>query len=539
MEQQSGQSGQLEQSKNQPEKQKKKSSLIKFLRLGFYILFLAVFIWVIVHLFFEQKISSTYKYFRDSWLVSDEDSISDLPDLKVIYPQKPVSLEPTQFNPATRQILVNIYEPLVKSDMDLNLQPALALSWGLIDDYTWEFNLRPNVVFHDGSSFDVNDVISSFNRTILHPESEIAYISDSIEDFIVIDYLTFRLRTKQPDPLLLNKLTSILIIPSEYEDDELVIPIGTGSYEFSEWEEDQKILVKKFNNYWGESAKFSEVEAMFIEDISKRVSAYIFEEGDLLAFVPYDAIATLEEKSFELFDVPSLEVQFLLFNVHGEYLDEQSERIAIVSALDRESLVEELGDYVHSLNQFVSNGVFGFNPNIQDYEFDPDLANQLVEDAGLKGKTLQLHLPIGLDILGEYVRKALNEVGVNVIVSYLEFEGLIESMENKKADIYFLAFRAELGDSMEFLNSIVYSDGDFNLLDYENQNLDYLIETALVEMDTNKRRDLLQEAMRIIVEDDIVGVPLFEYEIVYSWLDWIEMQPRLDGLIYYDEINIR
>jgi hypothetical protein len=60
----------------------------------------------------------------------------------------------------------------------------------------------------------------------------------------------------------------------------------------------------------------------------------------------------------------------------------------------------------------------------------------------------------------------------------------------------------------------------------------------LVELDVQKRRDSLQEAMKIVVEQDVVGIPLFEYETLFSFYDVISFEPRIDGLIYFDELIV-
>src|ERR1700722_15457779 len=58
----------------------------------------------------------------------------------------------------------NIYEPLVRRDKELKLEPALAVKWGQIDKNSWFFDLRPNVKFSDGTPFTAADVVFSINR---------------------------------------------------------------------------------------------------------------------------------------------------------------------------------------------------------------------------------------------------------------------------------------------------------------------------------------------------------------------------------------
>src|SRR4029453_11879306 len=57
----------------------------------------------------------------------------------------------------------NIYEPLVRRDKELKLEPALAAKWGQSDPTTWFFDIRPNVKFQDGSTLSADDVVFSLN----------------------------------------------------------------------------------------------------------------------------------------------------------------------------------------------------------------------------------------------------------------------------------------------------------------------------------------------------------------------------------------
>src|SRR3954464_5373883 len=58
----------------------------------------------------------------------------------------------------------NIYDPLIRRDKNLKLEPALATKWGQSDPTTWFFDIRPGVKFHDGSPFTADDVVFSLNR---------------------------------------------------------------------------------------------------------------------------------------------------------------------------------------------------------------------------------------------------------------------------------------------------------------------------------------------------------------------------------------
>lgn len=508
----------------------------KIIRYTFYTLFILSFVWVCAQLFFERETDNILVSVKNIFGSSQE--TSTLTHLKVIYPDDALSLEPTLLDPASRQRLSNIYEPLVKTDRDLNLQPSLAVSWGIIDDKTWIFSLRPGVTFHDGSAFDAGDAAASIRRAILYSGSELTSMLDSIdlEGVDVINDLTIRITTTVPDPLLLHKLSNVLVIPQEYEKEEDFKPVGTGSYKLNSWTFGDKLKLKRFDNYWGRNSKFEEVEMIVRLNKSERVNMFLNGEAQLLAFLPFDAVSAVAEKGFQITSIPSLEVQFLLFNMQSGYFDDIRNREVFSLAIDQDALTQAVGGYAKIVSQFVSNGIFGFNPEIESHEYDLEKAKKLARETGLVGKTIYFHLPKGLDVLGEHVRQQLGTIDVYVVVSYMEMDKLWESIKNSSADLYFFGFKSDLGDSADFLNVVVNSDGTFNVGNYSNSQVDEMIDLSLVSMDPVIRLENLQEAMRIIVEEDIIGVPLFEYETLYSFVDAIDIEPRIDGLIYFDEI---
>ena len=501
-----------------------------------YSLFLLAFTWVSGQLFFEQQTNAL----MTSLFASQNSTKTKIEDLRVVYADELTKLEPTFFDPSTRQRLVNIFEPLVKLDRDLNVRPCLALTWGMLDDLTWKFSLRPEVKFHDGTDLDANDVKASFDRAIKNENSQLTTILDSIDKVEILDNKTLKITTKKPDPLLLQRLSTVLIFPSEQSGKDQIDPIGTGPYKFFSWKIGDRLILNRNDSYWGDKPKFPEVEMLMISDKSARVGALVNNDADLLDFVPFDGVQNVLDQGFRTAEIPSLEVQFLIFNTKSGIFADVENRNIFSLAIDSETLVKALGgNFARTISQFVSNGIFGFNPEIAAHVYDLDQAKKMAEQNGLKGQTITLHLPKTLELLGEHVRNQLSQIGVNVLVSYMENEQFAKSLAANDADVYFLGFKADIGDASDFLNTLAYSKGSFNVGHYQNAKVDQLIEDSLVQMDPAKRLLDLKETMKIVVEDDAFGVPLFEYQKVFAFNKNLDLQPRIDGLIYFDEINIK
>jgi peptide/nickel transport system substrate-binding protein len=509
----------------------------KILKFSFYSFFLIGFTWVSAQLFFEDQTNE----FLASVTETDELNKFELKELSVVYASEPVGLEPTLMDSVSRQALLNIYEPLVKFDRDLTPTSSLALSWGLIDDNTWEFKIRPDVRFHDGTEFGVGDVVASFDRAFAFNGSEVRSYLNSISSYSAIDDYTFRIKTLDPDPLLLQKVSNVLIVPEEiaYDPEVIDVSVGTASYQFDTWEKGDRLYFDRFNDYWGERSVYEEVEMIFRINKIERVNMLLSGEAHFLGFVPFDAVDYVLSEGFNVTSIPSLEVQFLLFNVGSKHFKDVANRKAFNFAIDRESFTEIVGGYARPVNQFVSNGVFGFSPVVDKNVFDPDLAAEIFVETGLEDKTVHFHLPIGLDLLGEHVRTHLADVGVNVVVSYLEIDKLMDSIENRDADIYFFGFKSDNGDASDFFNVVVKTDGEFNAAGYSSSDVDSMIAQATTSMNLKNRIEILHSLMKLVVDRDRIGVPLFEYETLYSFIPELNYDPRVDGFIYFDEIKIK
>lgn len=110
-----------------------------------------------------------------------------------------------RFEIFTLGFLHNIYEPLVRYDSDLVIEPALVTSWEAVDDTTWRFTLRQGVTFHDGSAFTAEDVVFSFRRANKEGSAFIPTLAP-VSEVVALDDHTVEFRLSRPQPVLLKTL---------------------------------------------------------------------------------------------------------------------------------------------------------------------------------------------------------------------------------------------------------------------------------------------------------------------------------------------
>ena len=141
-------------------------------------------------------------------------------DLRIGLGSEPTAMDPHYHNLSpNNSMLSHIFDSLVGQDERQRLTPDLAESWKAIDATTWEFKLRRNVRFHDGTPFTADDVIFSFERA---PNVEGSPSSFGIyargKTFVKVDDHTIHIKTAAPYPLMPNDVSQVFIISRK--DDE-------------------------------------------------------------------------------------------------------------------------------------------------------------------------------------------------------------------------------------------------------------------------------------------------------------------------------
>jgi peptide/nickel transport system substrate-binding protein len=161
---------------------------------------------------------------------------------------EPPALDPTAGAAEAIDIVVyqNVFEGLTRIDQTGAVQPDLAESWAVSDDgLTYTFKLHDGVTFHDGSTFDADDVKFTFDR-ILADDSVNAQkaLYAPISSVSVVDPLTVEMTLSRPDGLFLFNLGrgDAVIVAPESAETNATQPIGTGPFAFVQWNRGSRVM---------------------------------------------------------------------------------------------------------------------------------------------------------------------------------------------------------------------------------------------------------------------------------------------------------
>ena len=419
----------------------------------------------------------------------------------------------TQTAFASLTLLNMIYEPLVISDHNLNIAPALAESWEFADDaMTLTFNLRQGVTFHDGSDFTAEDVIASFER-ILNEETGAAARTNyiSIETMEAPDDYTVIFHLNTPDVPLLSAMTSInaAILSSDViaNGDPTVDVVGTGPFKLENWSPDEVTQLSANPDWWGDGPNVDGVEIRIIPDETSILAALRAGTIDF-AMLNDPLVATLliDDSNVGLVRTPTLSYHVLQLRAAVEPLDQLAVRQAISCAIDRQQVVD-----VAALGEGVVTGPLTMasfalpTDELFCYTQDLDKARELLAEAGLSdGFTLPMMVanaepPTALSE-AQNIQSQLAEIGITVEIEPLELSVYVDRW---LAGDFTSAVALNGGRTDPYTMYARYWQVDArfqNVAGYIDDELDSLMKAGQSETDPQARYDTFAELQRQLAE---------------------------------------
>ncbi|MCK4260269.1 MAG: ABC transporter substrate-binding protein [Halanaerobiales bacterium] len=462
-----------------------------------------------------------------------------------------LTLDPLTYNETpTNSVNANIFEALTALDNKMNVLPGLAESWENPDDLTWVFNLRKGVVFHNGDTFDADDVLFSLDRTMNHPKSQLKSDVAEIVSVKKIDSYTVEIKTESPFPILARKLKSIWIYSKEYveqHDDQYLTnhPNGTGPYKLKKWVKDNALTLTAFDQYWNGKAQIEEVTFKPIPNAATRVAALLSGEAEIVIDLPVqDVDRVKKKKNVQVVPRPSMRLIFLGMNTQEGPFANLKVRQAVYYAINEDEIVKYvMSEHAYPAGQFYPDFIFGYNPEIKRVAYDPEKAKELLKEAGYpNGFEITLDAPndryVNDGQIVQAVAIQLAKVGIKINLEVQPKASYFNKVLAKNTNFYLLGWSNSNGDGIGTLNGLLHTPDDkygrFNLGNYSNLEVDRLVEESSTIIDPEKRLKVMQEAVKLAM-DDVVQIPLHYQEDLYGVKNNVIWEPRPDKYVqaYY------
>lgn len=453
----------------------------------------------------------------------------------------------------TANILLQVYDSLVKRDDSMEIVPWLATGWRYENDYTLIMTLRPGVVFHHGEPFNAETVKFSIERMV-HPDNQDRFPPsgrfNSMKSVEILDDLTIKIHFNRPDPNILAQLAGLMMIPPKYfaevgEERFSQEPSGTGPFLFKQWDrENGKVFMEKNRSYWAGEADFSHLEFHAVPHGKDRIERLLNKSIDIAVnFPPLSRDEMNRKEGIRVLGTPSVGIIYMGINTHHEILKNKKVRHAIAHAIDVKKLIEqELDGCGYPLAGPVYPQAFGVNENDEPIAFDPEKSKQLLKEAGYEENIrLKLEVPDGRFAQDKEIclniAEQLKEVGIDLHVDIQPWGQFIARFRDHQYDqMYYVGWGNFTFDPDEVYRNAFIHPRPWNPTHFHHEDLaKYAIEASLT-MDEEKRRSLYEKTYRIFREE-LPWIPLFQQYDLYGVSDRCHFIPRMDEFIYAFDIK--
>jgi peptide/nickel transport system substrate-binding protein len=406
-----------------------------------------------------------------------------------------------------------ILEPLMVFDEGLGLKPRLATGFEVSDDgLTLTFTLRDDVSWHDGTPFTSTDVKHTYDTT-LDPDfgapNRSLYVA--IESIDTPDATTVVFNLKTATAFLINNMARMPIIPAHADDGSLnQTPIGTGPYSFDSQVRDDRTVLRRNDNYWGGAGSIEFIEFRIIPENATRLLALEAGEIDVTqGQLPPEELNRLEaDPNFILERTPGTGYTYLGFNTDVAPLNDARIRQALNHLIPREAIVQRVlnGNGFPGISMILPTMPW-FNPDVRIYDYNPELARQLLQEAGIDFDT-----PLRLFTNDNAVRMQIAEIlafefsqiGLELQTNIEEFGAFLQRVQNTDDfDMFILGWGGQLDPDRATIRQFHSgAPGSANYTKYANPRVNDLLDEATITDPTSQRSiDLYREIQAIVVEE--------------------------------------
>ncbi len=419
-----------------------------------------------------------------------------------------------------------VTETLTKFAQDGSLEPWLAESWESNEDATvWTFKLREDVCFSNGTPMTATKVMESIEYLYYvtdeanggkgYPQAYFTYTNIEADD----EAYTVTITSENPiiDMLGCMGYPWMCIVDTDgIEDRDLQVegPIGTGPYVITNYEKANILELAANENYWDGDVHYDVINAVYISDAKTRALALMDGSADLSFNITQADRYTLEDSGINVEIAAGSRIGNSYFNQDGPLANETL-RQAILMAIDGPAIAEvtSSGSYVYDYSVIPTSYAFGGSELVFPYDYDPDGAMALLNDAGivdndgdgwreLDGEKITLNYVASnfryMDVIPQAHMALIEAIGVDVDLT--PTDGHFEILYNKDFDIIVNSeVTLPTGDPQQFLGRWYGADGNYS--DYVNAEYDALYEELRVTVDTDERADIIRDLQQILIDD--------------------------------------
>ncbi len=452
-----------------------------------------------------------------------------------------------------------VYDTMVELEMDNTFRMSLATAVETsADGLVWTYTIRDDAQWHDGQPLTAHDIAFTYN--FYHEHVDFPYLPTYTEHFASIeapDDTTVIITLDNPIPNMEAQLVFLYILPehiwreqladNDYAEFQNTAMIGSGPFKLVDYAQNEYVQLAANPDYFGKRAQVSQVIFQSFANADTLVQALQTGQVDMITELPKTAIPTLRNApNVTLVTGPPLapEISDIFFNqidpancptdegglcTGHPALRDRVVRQALAHATDKQQIIDVLllGLGTPGLTLLPDSLTYWYNSELQDYVFDLAKANQLLDDAGYldsDGDGIR-EMPDGSNPLtfrlywaddtpdaprmADLLAQTWGQIGVAVEASTYDPDALL-ALCCPVFDYDIVIWGWTMDPDPNLLLNVMTSDAIPNgssEAGYANPEYDALYAQQAIELDPEKRRALIWQMQKIVLEDVVYIVP--------------------------------
>lgn len=430
---------------------------------------------------------------------------------------------------------------------------VLVERWETIDNLTWRFHLRRDLVRHDGGSGPTSaDVIHSWQQVITDPQSQGRFYFASVSEVKAVDYYTFDIITKEPTAALLGHifdkfaLTSAELFGKHGAEVYNKAPIGWGPYKLRDFKIGDRIVLDRHEEF-PEKEISTPQTAVFrrMQEPDQRVTALLNGEVQIARLIPPQLLGRLENiQGIDVRRAPSNEPMFVGFNVNMPPWGDARVRRAAAMAINKDVIIERLlfGLATRLDGPVGPQQLCYTGPLERRNVFNPDAARKLLAEAGYEsgGPSVDFYTAVGRYIgdrqVSEAITQMLRNVGFKITLHTPDFANLWGDVRTGKAPMYYMG-RGQALEPSDWLSQY-FQTGVTPRIGYSNAKLDELFNKERRTFVHEERCQIIRQVSQSI-EDEAPAIFLWNHHYVNGVSANVKYEPDASGEIWLTDVTLQ
>lgn len=431
-----------------------------------------------------------------------------------------VTLDPLQSTALVdRQVMLNLYDTLVRVDAQNNVQPDLATSWQYTTPTQLVFTLRTDVKFTDGTAFDAKAVVFNINRILTTPTSPRFSELSTVSGVVAVDSSHVRFDLKKPFAPLLLTLTDrsgMMLSPTAVGKlgtglANAPTNAGSGPFMFSQWVKGDHLTLVRNPHYWQKDDQGNALpylDSVTYHGITNGTVEFTnLQTGtiDVADTVDPNFVAQAKSNPNLIYrQTPGLSFFGIELNVTVAPLNNAHVRRAIEWGVNRDEILNSVFKGVGVLAQGpIAPSSWAFNSSFAPYHYDVNQAKAELQQAGISNPSFTMLTTSGSPLAtqeAQFIQSELQPAGITVTIKEETFATLLSDTQTHHFQAAVLGWSGRPDPDGNMYSWFHTGGGNNNML-YSNPQVDTLLENARASTDQATRTKDYQQAEQIIAQD--------------------------------------